>query len=79
MLNYKLKGAHVPTSELSVSTKDLVCLLLILSLFIFSVYACFGKWKKICRMPDGVSYYIENYSESLQGLWIRIFYNVLLF
>ena len=29
MLNYKLKGAHATTSELSVSTKDLVCLLLV--------------------------------------------------
>ena len=49
----------IAKSELQVSGAELTCLLLLLSLLIYSVAIFFRIWRKNYRMPEGVFYFEE--------------------
>ena len=56
MLNHvihRIRGESVAHSGVSVSVRDLVCLLLVLLLLLYSCYNCYRQWKKNYQLPPG--------------------------
>ena len=56
MMNHvilSIQGESVAHSGVSVSVRDLVCLLLVLLLLLYSCYNCYRQWKKNYQLPPG--------------------------
>ena len=57
---------QVTTSELKVSGPEIVCLILMLLLLLYSMVRFFKIWKKNYRMPEGVFYFEEKTIQTTQ-------------
>ena len=53
----------MPTSDLVISLSDTTCLLLVLTLFLYSLYIFYRQWQQKYQMPGGAFYYEEKTEE----------------